>query len=305
MKKQWVEIRLDDVGEYADAAAALLADFGCAGVTLVDQQLDTFEPPAPDAFAGSGPVLGYLEAEQDLDSLRQQVLTALAPLCKLLPAMAAGLAVRVVAMEDWAEGWKQHFPPLYIGDKLLVLPTWEEVPPAVEGEILRLDPGMAFGTGGHATTRLCLEALVELMPLGHGVERVLDVGTGSGILAIAAVRLGAREVLACDIDPGACAVAADNCRLNGVEAQVRVTGQPLAELATGFDLVLANILAEENVRLANELVSRVRPGGWLVLSGILREKEALVTAGFADLGLAGPQIRRSEDWSCLLYRRSA
>jgi ribosomal protein L11 methyltransferase len=169
--------------------------------------------------------------------------------------------------------------------------------------VVNLDPGMAFGTGAHGTTRLCLETLAELFAGSDPPHRVLDVGTGSGILAIAAAALGAQRVLACDIDPEACQTARENVLLNGVAQRVEITDKPLAQLEGDFQVVLANILAEENVRLADELTRRVAAGGHLVLSGILREKEDLVAAGFASLPLRGPIISRQDDWSCLHYRK--
>ncbi len=205
--------------------------------------------------------------------------------------------------EDWAEGWKQHFSVLHLG-QLVIRPTWEEYTPAAGEAVVTLDPGMAFGTGTHGTTRLCLEALAELFAVPSPPQRVLDVGTGSGILAIAAAVLGAHRVLACDIDPQACQTARENAAMNGVTGQVEITDQPLENLEEDFQVVLANILAEENVRLANELFRRLAVGGVLVLSGILQEKEALVAAGFSSLPLLGPVISRRDEWSCLLYRKS-
>ena len=204
--------------------------------------------------------------------------------------------------EDWAEGWKQHFGLCRIG-RLVIKPTWEEYAAAPGEAVVTLDPGMAFGTGTHGTTRLCLDALAELFANAPVPATVLDVGTGSGILAIAAAALGAEQVLACDIDPDACRIARENVAGNGMTDRVKITDRPLEELPGDFEVVLANILAEENVRLAVELSGRLAAGGTLILSGILREKEALTAAGFAALPLDGPVIRRRDDWSCLLYRK--
>jgi ribosomal protein L11 methyltransferase len=168
--------------------------------------------------------------------------------------------------------------------------------------VVTLDPGMAFGTGTHDTTRLCLEALAQLFE-EQQLQRVLDVGTGSGILAIAAAALGAQQVVACDIEPESCRVAAENARLNLVDGRVQITDRPLEELEGDFQLVLANILAEENIRLAPQLVSRLTPGGSLVLSGILVEKEQLVIDALRTFALTGPDIVRTAEWSCLIYRK--
>ena len=172
-----------------------------------------------------------------------------------------------------------------VGPRLVTNPPWEAFTPQAGDAVVTLDPGMAFGTGTHGTTRLCLEALAGLFEGAAPPRRVLDVGTGSGILAIAAAALGAEEVLACDIDAEACRTARENVAANGVADRVEVTDRPLEELTGGFDVVLANILAEENIRLAELLVSRLAPGGTLILSGIREEKEALVSAAFGRFGL--------------------
>lgn len=281
-----------------------LTELGCAGITVEERKLDTFVAPDPDEATAEEYVLkAYFPPTGDVPALCRQVRERLVWLAGIIPGLVPELAEVVpVRQEDWAEGWKQHFGAVRLGRRLVVKPTWEAFAADPDDVIVELDPGMAFGTGTHGTTRLCLEALAALFDSPSPPLSVLDVGTGSGILAIAAAALGAQRVLACDIDPEACRVAAENARHNGVSDRMEVTGRPLAQLAGKFDLVLANILAEENIRLAGELVGRLAPGGALVLSGILREKEEAVAAAFAAFALNGPQITRQEEWSCLLYR---
>jgi ribosomal protein L11 methyltransferase len=205
--------------------------------------------------------------------------------------------------EDWAHDWRQHFPPLRIGSRLLIRPSWDETPAGRAELILTLDPGRAFGTGTHATTALCLDVIARLADSPSPPARVLDVGAGSGILAMAAAALGAREVIACEIDPDACQVAGENVAANHLQQRVKVTTTPIEELTGHFDLVLANILAGENIRLAPHFLARLATGGHLVLSGILVEQEADVTAAFNRLPLTLVTIDRRDEWSCLLYHR--
>lgn len=306
MSDSWCEIRIPIPAAAVDLVCAELAELGCDGVTVEERRLDTFVPPDPDEpLIGPARLRAYFKvAPGDVEALRKAVRERL----RFLVPLVAGLEPRLpevaeVRSEDWAEGWKQHFPVVRIGRRLIVRPSWEAYAPSGDEVVIVLDPGMAFGTGTHGTTRLCLEALVSLFETAAPPRRVLDVGTGSGILALAAAALGAERVLACDIEAEACRIAAENARNNGLAERVEVTGAPLQDLEGDFDLVLANILAEENIRLADPLVSRVRPGGSLVLSGILREKEALVAAAFAAYPLIGPQFLRREDWSCLVYFR--
>lgn len=288
-----------------DLVGSELDELGCSGLTVEERQLDTFVAPDPEATAPEVySVKAYFPATGDLEALRHRVYDSLVWLSTIVPGLEAVLPeIFPVRQEDWAEGWKQHFSAVRIGRRLIVKPTWETFSPKDGEVVVNLDPGMAFGTGTHGTTRLCLEALAALFDGPSPPQRVLDVGTGSGILAIAAAALGATRVLACDIDVEACRITSENAALNGVGDLIEVTPEPLSTLPGEFDLVLANILAEENVRLAAELVSRVLPAGALVLSGILREKEDMVVKSFAAFPLTGPEITRREEWSCLLYRK--
>lgn len=305
MKKTWLELDIDVPSAGVDLVCSELAELGCEGVTVEDRELDTFVVPDPEAnlperfrikayFPQHGP-------DEDLSALVSSRLEWLAPLVPGLLPLA--LHARPVKNEDWAEGWKQHFSAVRIGTRLIVKPTWEDFSPKAEEVVVNLDPGMAFGTGTHGTTRLCLEALAALYTTPPYPARVLDVGTGSGILAIATAALGAERVLACDIEAESCRTAAENAALNGVSDRVEITGEALESLEGDFAVVVANILAEENIRLGAELVKRLSPGGNLILSGILQEKEALVISAFAPFGLAGPTISREAEWVCLCYSK--
>jgi ribosomal protein L11 methyltransferase len=219
--------------------------------------------------------------------------------------------VSFIREEDWANTWKEHFKPSRIGTRLVIKPTWEDFAAQPDDIIIELDPGMAFGTGTHPTTRLCLESMERIFfhdpPFDTGERSrpaaVLDVGTGSGVLSIAAAKLGAGRVVALDIDPTAVAVAEQNLAQNRIGSSVFMSTEPLENISGTFDIVLANILAEELVRLGKELFDRVGPHGFLILSGILTEKEELVRTGFAPFALALREITREAEWSCLTYQR--
>lgn len=303
MNHPWWELHIRVPAAAVDLVCHELALLGSSGVRVFEQQLDTFELPDPDAETPEVlPLRAYFAGGQDQAELLACIRAALAPLQAMFPGAWSAPRLQEVAPDDWAESWKQHFPVFRVGP-LVVRPSWEAYAAQAQDVVLTLDPGMAFGTGTHATTRLCLEALVDALrarPQGT----VLDVGTGSGILAIAAAALGAEQVLACDIDPEACRVARDNALANGVAERVAITDEPLERLSGRYDVVLANILAEENVRLAKELVARLADHGVLILSGILKDKEALVRQGFAGLALQDPQVAYHEEWVCLTYRRA-
>lgn len=304
MENEWIVIEVSLPGQYVELAGAVLAELGAGGTVIEDRRLDTFTVPDEDLVAEQRYCLkAYFEAAADSDALQQQITDALQCLPVLSGEQFSVAAPHVVKMEDWAENWKQNFSTLRIGRRLVIHPSWENYQPVADEVAIEIDPGMAFGTGTHGTTLLCLEMIAELLAGEYPPERMLDVGTGSGILALGAAALGCREVLANDIDPLACQVARENVAKNNFSDRIEISTQPLEELPGTFDLVVANILAEENIRLKVELLAHLRPGGWLVLSGILQEKEDLVRQGFSDLPLEGFPTRFQDEWICLLYRR--
>ena len=216
---------------------------------------------------------------------------------------------RTVREEDWAHAWKRHYKPLRIGKRVLLVPAWEEPNPLPGDVVVRLEPGMAFGTGLHPTTRLCVAALEKWVRPG---EALLDIGTGSGVLSIVAAKLGAKLVIATDIDSLAIRAAKENAQLNGVPIapnQLFVEqGSIPAGQAGRFTIVVANILAEvliglfeaafENVPLAAPLA----PGGHMILSGILEEKAEKVVAAAARHGLREVERRQEGDWVAVIVR---
>lgn len=303
MKNEWIVIEVSLPGQFVELGTAVLADLGAGGTVVEDRQLDTFSVPDEELVSDQTYCLkAYFEAVADPPLLRQQIEAAL----KCLPVLSGRQVTvsdpAVVKMEDWAENWKQNFSTLRIGSRLVIHPSWEDYQPAVDEDAIEIDPGMAFGTGTHGTTLLCLEMIAELLAAENPPAEMLDVGTGSGILALGAAALGCEKILANDIDVLACDVARENVAKNNFHGSIKITSLPLEQLPGKFDLVVANILAEENVRLKNELLQHLRPGGWLVLSGILQEKETLVREGFADLPLESFPTRTQDEWICLLYR---
>lgn len=184
-----------------------------------------------------------------------------------------------VVGDAWRDGWKRFFKPVRLGERLVVRPSWETVETKPGDVVLTLDPGRAFGSGTHETTRLVLRELDKRV---RGGEAVLDVGTGSGILSIAALLLGASRAAAIDVDPDAVATTQENAVLNGVEARIAASIDPVAAIVGAYDLVLANIQADVLIRLADDLSARVTEGGVLILSGILAGQDDEVAAAFPN-----------------------
>lgn len=288
----WLEVSVETTGEGAEAVAEVLNRFAPRGVAL----------EAGSEGFGAGPVVvrAYLPADDELSRTRRQVEEVLWHLSQILPLPEP--TFRLVAETNWAETWKKHLTVLHIGRRLVVRPSWLPYLPTDEEVVLELDPGMAFGTGTHPTTQMCLLALEERVWPG---ARVLDLGTGSGILAIAAAKLGAGRVLALDTDPEAVAVARENVVRNGIADRVRVARGSLAQAIGRFDLIAVNILAQVIVEMLEQgLARRLAPDGVLVTAGLLAGQEEEVRDAFQRAGLAVIGRRQVEDWVALEAIRS-
>ena len=224
-----------------------------------------------------------------------------------IPMGELSLIITHVDDADWENNWKAYYKPLPIGDTLLVLPSWEPVPPDNQRTILKLDPGVAFGTGSHHTTRMCLTFLEKTIRPG---DQMLDMGCGSGILSIAALLLGAKHATAVDIDPIAEHIVEENARMNGIGPErCRVlTGdltrdEELIQSIDGqYDAIAANIVADVIIRLAPLAKRLLRKDGPFVVSGVIDEREADVTAALLQNGFAIESIDRAESWVAILAR---
>jgi ribosomal protein L11 methyltransferase len=281
---RWIEIAVESHPEAVEAVSEILDRVGYNGIA-VDVPL---EPTRPHI------VKAYLVYDHAARIKVRRVKEAIGRLRAFGLGPVSEVAVRRIADEDWLESWKAQFTPIRIGP-FFVRPSWSTAPD--EGIPLVLDPGMAFGTGLHPTTRQCLEALGEMDVAGRSV---LDVGTGSGILAIAAARRGAGLVVGVDVDPLAVKAARENAARNAVAVEVR---EGSADAVEGrFDLVLANLVADVLVAVAPELRARTARGGTLVCAGIVAEKEALVTDALAAAGLAVTGRDQRDDWVLLVAR---
>lgn len=307
MNQHWFEVSCIIPAQLTDIVAEQLATISGSGVCTENLQVDAFSPSEiPQAPLIS--VKSYFHEAPENGTYLAEIELFLQQLAEREPDFHyVAPTVTTVKTEDWSNSWKVNFKPLRVGKRLLIVPSWEEVHQQDGDCVLRIDPGMAFGTGGHDTTRLCLELLEEIMDNSPTltVPSLLDLGTGSGILAMAAVGLGCGQVWAVDIDPEAVEVARENMAINELADQIRCDTTPLESMTGKFDIILANILAEELVRLAPQLMERLEEGGHLVLSGILSEKETLVRDGFHPYPLTFKETRHSGEWVALHYVKVA
>lgn len=244
-------------------------------------------------------VTGYISRLQEADSKINQLETELARLEERC-GMSARISYEVVDEEDWAEAWKEHFHPLKVGSRIVVKPTWREYAPGPEDLVLELNPGMAFGTGAHPTTALCVELIEEHLTPGNSL---LDVGTGSGILMVAGKMLGAGKIYGVDTDPVAATVAEENLLLNGITDFTVETGG-LDGVRGVFDLVVANILSEVILSLLEDIRRVLAPGGIFIGSGIIRKNGDAVLQGMKDLDFTILEVREKEEWVAAVGRRN-
>ena len=293
----WLQLRLDTAPAQVEALEDALLASGAVAVTLEDNA----DQPVLEPAVGETPL--WLEtrltalypADTDMDAVQDM----------LPPDLLAGCNQRVEILEDkdWEREWMQHYQPMQFGKRLWICPSWLQ-PPEPDAINLMLDPGLAFGTGTHPTTALCLETLDRLAPQGW---RVVDYGCGSGILAVAALKLGAEIALGVDNDPQALVATRDNAQRNGIPGPALAVALPGDYDATPWrgscQLVLANILAGPLLSLSETLLDLLAPGGTLVLSGLLVTQAEDVISHYApnlELTLAAEQ----DGWACLVGRKN-
>jgi ribosomal protein L11 methyltransferase len=299
----WLELSIEADVEAVEAVSEILGRVATGGTTvepafdLVEEGLGARVDPSRPAI-----VRGYVPADDPAasEAATVQVGEALGHLQAFGLRTIGELRTRVVRDEDWADAWKAYFPVLRVGRRVVIRPTWRRHRARTGDVVVAMDPGMAFGTGLHPTTRLCLAGLEPLADDGRLAEaRVLDVGCGSGVLAIAAVLLGAASASGVDIDPIAIEATEANAARNDLTGRVTARVGRLPSGEPPFDIVLANLIAGVLVPLAPALRDEMRPGGTLLASGIFIDREAEVRTAFESVGLVVGERTAEGDWVAL------
>ena len=305
---QWIEVSVPTRSDEIDDVCAQLAELGAGGMVVEDetdfqqfleqnhQYWDYVDDALEAQFRGVSRIKFYLA---DDDGGRAQ-------LAAIRAGIGRELTTATVRDSDWENNWRQYYQPIETGERLVVVPEWLDAP--ADGRLpLRLDPGLIFGTGSHATTRMCLAALEQHI---HGGEKVLDLGCGSGILSIAALRLGAEHAFACDIDEKCVEVAYENAALNGIDrsrytvrwGDVLSDQQLKAEIGGGYDMVVANIVADVIMGLSDKVRPFLKEGGLFLCSGIIDDRAEEVLAKLRADGWMVLEQNDSEGWYSFLCR---
>ncbi|MFB5762739.1 50S ribosomal protein L11 methyltransferase [Paenibacillus medicaginis] len=318
----WHEFTIHTTEEAVEMISNFLHEAGAGGVSIeesgtLNKERDTpygqwYERPLNDIPEGRAVIKGYFNEETDLNEIQRELEPRIEQLRTFdIDPGDYSFEQRTVDEDDWADAWKQYFKPQRVSERLTIKPTWEDYEPVSAAEqIIELDPGMAFGTGTHPTTSLCLRTLESVI---KGGEEVIDVGTGSGILAIGAVKLGAKHVLALDLDPVAVSSAQANTSLNGLEQQITVKESDLLSLLDGngpslgvklpVKIVVANILAEIILLFIEDVYNALEPGGIYIASGIWKNKEQVVEEALTAAGFTIQDKHRDEDWIAFVARK--
>ena len=300
----WIEVSLQTDGEAAEAIADLLQQYGYQGVVIeqIDIEGDEWENELPPP--ASLIVRAYLPDDDQVEERKRQLENGLHHLARIYP-MPETPTYRPIAEENWAEAWKAHYKPLRLGRRIYIRPAWLEGSPHPGDVEIVLDPGAAFGTGTHPSTQLCLLAMEDAAPLP---PRVLDLGCGSGILSIAAAKLGAAHVWALDIDPLAVKATQENAALNNLMESITAQQGSLESLLHSprrFGLILVNILAKTIIPMCQQGMGHlVQPGGMGIFSGIIAEQADDVEAALRATGLVPYRRRTMGDWVAIEARRS-
>lgn len=313
----WIELIVHTTTEGSDCVSGIFMDCGAAG-TMIEDRADIPDPDQPHgiweiidpALLESMPsdvlVHAWFEESPSLPALLDSIRSRLVELSSKQPESAdygtLHLDTRSVNDQVWTDIWKKYFKPFHAGSRLVIKPSWEPYTPNADDLVIELDPGMAFGSGTHETTGMCLSLLESVI---HGGEDIIDVGTGSGILAIGAALLGAGHVLAVDIDPDAVKVAQENVNHNHVGHIISVQQGNLLDRVTDIcDICVANIISDVIISFASPLMKHIRPGGLFICSGIVSQRSDEVALALKAAGYEILQKVTKGEWTAFLSRRN-
>lgn len=308
----WIEVKVFVNPQAVDAVTEIFYEYGANGVS-VDEPIEQYtenenlywdyiDEDAIDRNVESKVIAYYSTVEENVENKIDEIRERVAQLTSYGLEIGSGkVETSICKQEDWENSWKQYFKPIKVTDRIVIKPQWEDYTAKEDELIIHIDPGMAFGTGSHETTSMCIMALEKKV---DAQKTVLDVGTGSGVLSIASALLGAKKVVGVDLDPVAVSVAKDNIALNQVEHQVEIKYGDLISTTSGrYDIIVANIIAEAIlILLDSDVKSYLEAGGYFICSGIILEKENAIKEKLLALGFEIEEIDRRGEWVCITSR---
>lgn len=303
-KEKWMEITLYTPYELCDALSNFMEELGTQGVFQ--------EEPDKNGFNDAGTtdtleeIKAYLPLDSETDVKIDMLNNYIGNLSELFPDVEKpSFSKKEIVDPDWGELWKKYFKPLKIGRNIIIKPTWERYTPTSRDIVIDIDPGMAFGTGQHPSTRLCIISIEDISLKNRSFEKwsVLDIGCGTGILAICAAKMGAGSITAVDLDPKAVEIAGTNATINGVADMVDIINRDASMCDGSFELITANLTASTLISLRSAIITLMKQGGYLVASGIIDRDAKNVKKLFQSDGVTLHETRREEEWVCYVFKK--
>lgn len=303
-KDRWIEIAISTPPQLVDALSNFLTESGAKGVfqeeVLEEARNVTDEPAETEELKA------YFAANPANEKKIAAIHKYIDSLSEIFPDMKKpSVKTQLISDADWGEQWKKYFKPIRVCKNIVVKPTWERYAPDSRDIVVEIDPGMAFGTGQHASTRMCMEAIEDIILKDRSISewKVLDAGCGTGILGITAAKMGAQDVICVDNDPRATEIAAQNTVINAVEDRVQILNQDAARISRPRNLIIANLTAKLLLKLRPQIVRLLLPGGYLVISGILENDVAAMEEHFIVAPLVQHRRLTEKEWVCCVLRK--
>lgn len=305
-QEKWLKIEIAASAELMDALGNFLTETGAQGVFQ-----ETLEPPFPEDFP-EAQVCETIKAYFPQDVRSEKRIAAIQKYLKSLNEIfsdfpAPVLKTEIISDPDWGEQWKKYFKPIRVSSNIIVKPTWERYTPSSRDIVIEIDPGMAFGTGQHASTRMCIEALEDIIMKDRSVQdwRVLDVGCGTGILGITAAKLGARDVICLDIDKKATEIARENAAINLVSDRLHIVSKDAAAVTEMRNLIIANLTSKLLLKLRHHLMQLLEPEGYMIISGIIEQDAQEIEENFSAAPLIQNRVITEKEWVCYVLKKEA
>ncbi len=303
-KGDWLKIEFSAPEELIDALTNFMTEIGAQGAFQ-----ESLEPQFPNGFPEASTretLKTFLPFDVRLEQRIASLQTYIDSLAGIFPELERPtFRTEIIHDPDWGEAWKKYFKPLRVSRNIVIKPTWERFAPTGRDIVIEIDPGMAFGTGQHPSTRMCLEALEEILLKDRSIEnwRVLDVGTGTGILGIACAKLDADHVVCVDNDKKATEIARENVLINQVEDRVEIANRDVATLTEPFHLIVANLTAKILIKLRPHLFRLLYRGGYLVISGIIEQNKPDIEAHFLGNAFSSHRLITEKEWICYVLKK--